>query len=118
LSFVPIGIEEYLELHLRSNPGEKRNEVLARLRDSVSAAVAGRRCQCGEPIWAIGSAVAGHACFSCITGEAHPSEDYEIDVVLARRQPGARGLRSRSEESQLTTCIHSGRRTVMGGCAA
>ena len=39
-------------------------------------------CECGEPIWVIGSAVAGHACFTCITGEATPSGDYEIDEVL------------------------------------
>jgi hypothetical protein len=34
------------------------------------------------PIWAIGSAVVGNACFTCITGEADPSSDYEIDEVL------------------------------------
>lgn len=39
---------------------------------------AGARCDCGEPIWVIGSAETGHMCFTCITGEADPSEDYEI----------------------------------------
>jgi hypothetical protein len=39
---------------------------------------AGERCDCGEPIWVIGSAVAGHMCFTCITGSANDSEDYEI----------------------------------------
>lgn len=81
--FAPIGIEPYIQQHLRRNPDEKADALRARLQQSVSAALRGERCQCGEPIWAIGSAVAGHACFTCITGEAHPSGDYEIDEVLA-----------------------------------
>ncbi len=28
------------------------------------------KCNCGNPIWVIGSAITGNACFSCITGEA------------------------------------------------
>jgi len=81
--FVPIGIEQYIQQHVRSNPGQTPEELRARLRECVSAALRGERCHCGEPIWAIGSAVAGHACFTCITGQANPSDDYEIDEVLA-----------------------------------
>lgn len=34
------------------------------------------------PIWAIGTAIAGwHSCFTCLTGEADDSVDYEIDKV-------------------------------------
>ncbi len=37
---------------------------------------------CGQPIWAIGSAtVDWDGCFTCITGEADESEDYEIESV-------------------------------------
>jgi len=82
-AFVPIGIEQYIQQHVRRNPDEKPDALRARLRECVSAALRGERCECGEPIWAIGSAVAGHACFTCITGEASPSDDYEIDEVLA-----------------------------------
>jgi hypothetical protein len=32
-----------------------------------------------------GSAVVGNAWFTCITGEADPSSDYEIDEVLKGR---------------------------------
>ena len=32
-----------------------------------------------------GSAVVGNACFTCITGEADASSDYEIDEVLKSR---------------------------------
>jgi len=80
--FAPISIEHYVQKHLRSNPDEKPQELRARLCECVAAALGGERCECGEPLWVIGSAVAGHACFTCITGEASPREDYEIDEVL------------------------------------
>jgi hypothetical protein len=81
--FVPIGVEEYVTRHMKSNAGENRAELLRRLRDCISASLGGTRCQCGEPIWVIGSAFVGYMCFTCITGEAFPSDDYEIDEVLA-----------------------------------
>lgn len=35
---------------------------------------------CGAPIWAAGSAITGiNMCFTCTTGEADDSEDYEIE---------------------------------------
>ena len=35
---------------------------------------------CGAPIWAAGSAITGtYLCFTCTTGEADDSEDYEIE---------------------------------------
>lgn len=94
MSFVPIGVNEYVKLHVKANPDEKASEVLARFRRCISDALAGARCFCGAPIWVVGSVSAGHGCFTCITGEAYPSEDYEIDEVLIARgelsSPGSR----------------------------
>ena len=83
MGFVPIGIREYVKLHVKANRDENPTELLARLRACVSDALAGARCHCGAPIWVVGSASAGYGCFTCITGEAFPSQDYEIDEVLA-----------------------------------
>ena len=83
--FLPIGIREYATLHAKANRDENPSELLARLRSCVSDALQGARCQCGAPIWVVGSVSAGYACFTCITGESFPSEDYEIDEVLAVR---------------------------------
>jgi hypothetical protein len=47
-----------------------------------NARKAGARCACGTFIWTIGSAEARAACFTCITGEAWPDTDYEIDEAL------------------------------------
>jgi hypothetical protein len=82
VSFAPISIEEYVDLHLRSNPEDTREDVTARLRSALQDHHRGVRCSCGNPIWVIGSAVMGNACFTCITGEAVPYEDYEIDQAI------------------------------------
>jgi len=86
MGFVPIGVENYLKLHLKNNPDEDPADLRRRLRACLEEALAGARCACGEPIWVIGSAFAGHACFTCTTGEADPSKDYEIDEVLEARR--------------------------------
>jgi hypothetical protein len=78
MGFVPIELRDYVRLHLKSNPGSAAEKVTAQLQSALDAYKAGRRCDCGEPIWVIGSAETGDACFTCITGESDPSEDYEI----------------------------------------
>ncbi len=79
--FTPISLGQYVELHLKSNPGLSREEVTEALTDALQAYKSGARCSnCGNPIWVIGSAFSGfEGCFTCITGEADPEEDYEID---------------------------------------
>ena len=78
MGFAPIRLEEYVRLHLRNNPGVVAADLTARLQYALDAHKAGKRCYCGGPIWVIGSAEAGLMCFTCITGEADPSDDYEI----------------------------------------
>jgi hypothetical protein len=80
--FVPIPFDRYVGLHVQRNPSVDRAEFARRLRHAVDARKAGARCGCGAIIWAIGSAEAGAACFTCITGEAWPDSDYEIDEAL------------------------------------
>jgi hypothetical protein len=77
-AFTPISFEAYVEKHLQANPGDSRKEITAALKAALDAFKSGQRCECGNPIWVIGSAVAGNACFTCITGSADPTEDFEI----------------------------------------
>ncbi len=86
-TFKPISFDDYVARHLAANKDEKEADFRERLRDAVEAKRAGQRCDCGEPIWAIGSATAGYSCFTCITGESNPSEDLEIDTVLGVESP-------------------------------
>ncbi len=69
----------YVELFLKANPSDRRKDTVKRLDDAIAAYKEGKRCDCGRPIWIVGSAEAGYACFTCITGESTPDNDYEID---------------------------------------
>src|SRR5262245_21067107 len=78
--FIPIRLEDYVERYLRANSGGDRADLIERLEYAIASFRNDERCRCGAPIWIIGSAEAGLACFTCITGEATPDNDYEIDV--------------------------------------
>ena len=76
--FVPISIAEYVKLHLKSNPGVQVEDITSRLGSALERKKSGETCACGKSIWAIGSAEVGAMCFTCITGEATPNNDFEI----------------------------------------
>ena len=77
--FAPISVDEWVKKYVKTNAGTKPDEYKARLIDTLQDYLKGVRCSnCGEPIWVIGAADVGRMCFTCITGEADPSGDYEI----------------------------------------
>jgi hypothetical protein len=51
MTFVPIQLNEYVKLHLRSNPRDNAADLTARLRSALEGYKAARRCYCGAPIW-------------------------------------------------------------------
>lgn len=77
--FIPISIKEYVNLHIEHNKDQDHKQLTEALDDALSAYQHGVKCACSNPIWVIGSALSGYACFTCITGEAYPEDDYEID---------------------------------------
>ena len=77
--FAPIQTNKFVEKYIKSNPDTSRKEIETSLKAALDDFKSGVKCDCGNPIWVIGSAVAGNACFTCITGEAVPDSDYEID---------------------------------------
>jgi hypothetical protein len=97
MGFAPIGLPDYVRMFLKDNRGEKAADVTARLQSALDAYKAGARCHCGEPIWVIGSAEAGCACFTCITGEADPSGDYEIAEACDKPRPASTAQHSKPE---------------------
>lgn len=82
--FKPVSFDEYVARHLKANKDENERDFRKRLREAVDAKKSGRLCDCGNPIWTVGSAVVGYMCFFCITGEANPSGDFEINEVLGQ----------------------------------
>jgi hypothetical protein len=78
---VPISFDDYIRKHRIANPDDDITQVKKSLRQAVLDKQNGAKCHCGRPIWAIGSALLYMACFTCLTGEADSSKDYEIDEV-------------------------------------
>lgn len=79
---VPISIEKFVNLYCKNNPEEVPSQLRENLKQAVMDKKNGATCiNCGQRIWAIGSAVSHYSCFSCLTGEADSSEDYEIGEV-------------------------------------
>jgi hypothetical protein len=76
--FNPISIDAYLKLHKIDNPNEDLVKLKANLIRLKKLKEEGAKCECGNPIWIIGSAFSGMSCFTCLTGEADCSDDYEI----------------------------------------
>ena len=80
--FSPISIDGFVKKHVRSNLGENVADLRASLKEAVEAKRDGCKCMCGQPIWAIGTAIVGtDMCFTCMTGESDGSDDYEIESV-------------------------------------
>lgn len=77
----PISIEEYAGMVLENNKGYRKEDLVQALQQALEVKKNGARCMiCGAPIWAAGSAITGtNLCFTCATGEADDSEDYEIE---------------------------------------
>ena len=79
MAFVPIEISEFVKLQIKQDPSDDQADLISRLEITLDAFNRDQRCQCGGIMWVIGSAMAGwSACFTCITGEADSSDDYEI----------------------------------------
>jgi hypothetical protein len=77
---IPISIDKFVDLYMKNNQNENKQEIINSLREALASKDAGANCsQCGEQIWAVGTGITGwKACFTCTTGETDDSEDYEV----------------------------------------
>jgi hypothetical protein len=86
MGFIRISIDTYIKLHLKNNPSESRADLERRLKRALKDYKNGGKCSCGNDIWVIGSASVGNSCFTCITGESTPIDDYEIASAIDKRE--------------------------------
>ncbi|WP_051254368.1 hypothetical protein [Arenibacter latericius] len=86
MGFKKISIEKYIELHLKHNPKENKVDLEKRLKYALKEYQKGIKCSCGNDIWVVGSASVGNSCFTCITGESMPKDDYELDSAIKKRE--------------------------------
>lgn len=77
----PISVEKFADMVMENNKGYRRKDLIRDLYNTLEEKKNGAKCIiCGAPIWAAGSAITGtNLCFTCTTGEADDSEDYEIE---------------------------------------
>jgi hypothetical protein len=86
MGFKRISIDKYIKLHLKNNPTENKVDLESRLKNALKDYQEGVKCSCGNDIWVIGSASVGNSCFTCITGESMPIDDYEIHSAIIKRE--------------------------------
>lgn len=79
MEFIPIFINAYIKKHLKNKPSENEKDLRKRLNSALVDYKKRIKCSCGNDIWVIGSASVGNSCFTCITGESYPTDDYEIE---------------------------------------
>ena len=85
MGFIPISIDEYVKKHMQNNPSENEKDLRQRLQAAQRSYQNSDKCSCGNDIWVIGSASTGNGCFTCITGESYPKDDYEIDSAIYKK---------------------------------
>ena len=77
--FTKISVDSFIEIYKPNNP----QADLKKLRNDIlyfrQLKIEGVKCNCGNSLWVIGSAISGKGCFTCITGESDFSNDYEIE---------------------------------------
>jgi len=86
MGFIPISINAYIKKHLKNNPSENGKDLRKRLNSALADYKKRIKCSCGNDIWVIGSASVGNSCFTCITGESYPTDDYEIESAIIKRE--------------------------------
>jgi len=77
--FTKISIDSFIKEHKTSNPNSDIVELKKDLLYFRQLKEEGEKCKCENPIWALGSAISGKGCFTCITGDTDSSNDYEIE---------------------------------------
>ena len=86
MGFLSISISGYIKKHLKNNPGENEKDLRKRLNSALADYRKGVKCSCGNDIWVVGSASVGNSCFTCITGENFPTDDYEIESAIKKEK--------------------------------
>ena len=84
MGFIPISINEYIKKNLKNNPSENEKDLRNRINSTLKDYKNGVKCSCGNDIWVIGSTSVGNSCFTCITGESYPKDDFEIESAVKK----------------------------------
>lgn len=86
MAFKGITIEKFIKLQIKDDSSVNKAQLEQTLNRALKDYQNGVKCHCGNDIWVIGSAFFGNSCFTCITGESTPTDDYEIDSAILKRE--------------------------------
>ncbi len=78
-NFKKISLDNFLKKYSKDNPGMDSKQLRKDLINFRQLKNDGVKCNCGNDLWIIGSAISGKGCFSCITMSADCSDDFEIE---------------------------------------
>ena len=77
--FKKISVDFFIEKYKMNNPKEDLEKLRNDIQYFKELKIGGAKCNCGNSLWVIGSAISGKGCYTCITGESDYSNDYEIE---------------------------------------
>lgn len=77
--FTKIPVDNFIKDFKKKNPKEDFDQLRKDLLYFRQLKKNGVKCNCGNALWVIGSAISGKGCFTCTTGETDSSDDYEIE---------------------------------------
>ncbi len=100
MSFTPISIDDYVKIHIKNNPDQEERDARKLIHAAFSDYLKGARCSCGNDLWVIGSAFMGNGCYTCLTGESSPSDDYELETALEKRESSNKLSQNKADEKE------------------
>ena len=77
--FKKLSIDSFIEKQNKSGKNIDTKQLKKDLTYFQQLKNQGIKCDCGNDLWVIGSAISGKGCFTCITMETDCSNDYEIE---------------------------------------
>ena len=78
--FTPIPKVDLAKKLHKENPQIAVVEWIKKLSDAEDLKNRLAKCQCGAPIWIVGTALLGSPmCFTCITGNVDSTDDFELE---------------------------------------
>lgn len=76
--FIPVCLDEFIEIHLKDHPEEKSNVLRIKLESAIEAYLTGKKYSCGNDIWVAGSASNGLSAFNVQLGSHIRQESMKL----------------------------------------
>ena len=79
IEFNKISVDNFIRKYKLNNPNADIVQLKSALIHFKELRSEGIKCNCGNSLWVIGSALSGKTCFTCLTGESDFSNEFDIE---------------------------------------